>query len=81
MAFDSNNILWLTRFHCDHEPYSIPLCYSQNDINGDVNSEPLFNRLKNILKESEETTKVKEMVAKEFWTKRRGLNTEMEVRV
>jgi hypothetical protein len=82
-SFDSNDILWLIRFHRDHEPFSIPLCYVKNagSIGDSNSSDPLFDRLQRILKESEESTTAKEMIAKDFWLKRRGLNTEMEVSI
>jgi len=73
-SFDVNDILWLVRYHPSHEPYAIPFCHIAST--GVGNS--LFDRLKRILKESEATTSTKDIVATDFWNKRRELNAEME---
>ncbi|KAI6183060.1 Separase [Aphelenchoides bicaudatus] len=78
-AFDSNQTLWLTRYHCEHEPYSIPLFATVESCNQKKKSfDLLFERLRKILAESEATTTGKDMIAKEFWAKRRSLDTKME---
>jgi hypothetical protein len=79
-VFDSNDVLWLVRFHRNHDPYSVPLCYVKNQGNViDANSsDPLISQLQVILKESEATT-AQNILAKDFWDKRRRLNERMEV--
>jgi hypothetical protein len=70
----------LTRYHRNHEPYSIPFCTIPDSANQQrTELGALFNRLRQILTESEATTSTKDMDAKEFWIKRRTLDKEMEV--
>jgi hypothetical protein len=83
-VFDPNDVLWLIRYCHDREPYPIPLCQVKNagSLGLPKNQvDPMFLRLQTLLEDNNATTAIKDIDPREFWSKRRQLDTNLKVKI
>lgn len=81
LALDSNDQLWLLRYHCSHAIFSVPLGWvpgAGSVCTPPAQAHPLLARLRQLLAVNESSMGA-QVDGRTFWERRRELNEQLKV--